>query len=207
MALASIAAIRRRELIQAAWEVIKRDGLQFATTAKIEGEAGASRGTIHKYFQHRNELLERSVRHTLAQRQQDLIKRLRRSGSPSERLWSIIAINLHPRYLERGYSRAWISILAEGTETKPYERLVKALYGRERSNLVHSLRLMGHDGADAALALQLFFDGSRYHSGFLTRPYPPKDEAQRLLHFLAHNVPRFDFREAEQEIGAWPDCL
>jgi TetR/AcrR family transcriptional repressor of bet genes len=205
MPLAPIADIRRRELVEAAWEIIKRDGLQFAATAKIEREAGASRGTIHKYFKHREELLERSVRHALAQRQRELVHRLTRSGSPSERLWSIIAVNLHPRYLEPGFSRAWISIVAEGTEKKAYERLVKAVYGREHSNIAHCLRLMRHNIDDTALALQLFFDGSRYRSGFLTKTYAAKEEAQRLMHFMMHNVPRFNRGEAEQEISTWPE--
>jgi hypothetical protein len=146
------------------------------------------------------------VRHAFAQRQQELVKRLKRSGSPSERLWSIMAVNLHPRYLEPAFSRAWISILAEGTESKPYERLMRVLYARERSNLAYSLQLMGHDGADTALALQLFFDGSRYRSGFLTRTYSAKEEAQRLMHFMMHNVPSFDRRQAEQEISTWPEA-
>jgi TetR/AcrR family transcriptional repressor of bet genes len=205
MALAPIADIRRRELVEAAWEVIKRDGLQFATTAKIEREAGASRGTIHKYFKHREALLGQSVRHALAYRQQELVGRLRRSGSPSERLWSIIAVNLHPRYLEPGFSRAWISIVAEGTEKEAYERLVKAVYSREHSNIAHCLRLLRHTRDDTALALQLFFDGSRYRSGFLTKTYTAKDEARRFMHFMTHSVPPFDRSQAEQEISTWPD--
>ena len=62
MALASIADIRRRELIQAAFEVIKREGLQFATVAKMEREAGASKGTLHKYFKNKEELALSSIR-------------------------------------------------------------------------------------------------------------------------------------------------
>jgi TetR/AcrR family transcriptional regulator, transcriptional repressor of bet genes len=207
MALASIADIRRRELIQAAFEVIKREGLQFATVAKVEKEAGTSKGTLHKYFKNKEELAQASIRHALALRRQELLKRLKCSDTPSERLWASIALHLHPKYLEPGFSRAWISILAEGTEKKPYARLVKALYERDRSNLLHSLRILlcKHGVSGTALALQLFFDGCRYRSGFLARKPPSRQEAQVLLHYLRHNVPSFDSAVAKQEIETWPE--
>ena len=207
MALASIADIRRRELIQAAIEVIKRDGLQFATVAKVEKGAGASKGTLHKYFKNKEELAQASIRHALKLRRQDFLERLKRSRTPSERLWASIALHLHPKYLEPGFSRAWVSILAEGTEKKPYARIVKALYARDRSNLSYFLRNMldSHDVPGTALALQLFFDGCRYRSGFLARKGTAGSEAQVLLHYLRHNVPRFDSSVAQQEIEQWSE--
>jgi len=207
MALASIADIRRRELIRAAFEVIKREGLQFTTVAKMEKEAGASKGTLHKYFKNKEELAQAAVRHALALRRQEFLERLTRAQSPSERLWASIALHLHPKYLEPGFSRAWVSIIAEGTEKEPYARIVKALYARDRSNLVHSLRLLPHQGDawSAALALQCFFDGCRYRSGFLLKTIAPRQEAQTLLQYLRQNVPRFDSSAAEQEMETWPE--
>jgi TetR/AcrR family transcriptional regulator, transcriptional repressor of bet genes len=207
MALASIADIRRRELIQAAFEVIKRDGLQFATVAKVEKAAGASKGTLHKYFKNKEELAQASIRHALKLRRHDFLERLKRSRTPSERLWASIALHLHPKYLEPGFSRAWVSLIAEGTEKKPYARIIKALYGRDRSNLLYSLRMLLHrtDVTDIALALQLFFDGCRYRSGFMTRKTSARQEAQNLLHYLRHNVPPFSHSVAKQEIESWPE--
>ena len=207
MALTSIADIRRRELIQAAFEVIKREGLQFATVAKMEKEAGASKGTLHKYFKNTEELAPSAIRHALALRNRDFLERLKRAQSASERLWASIALHLHPKYLEPGFSRAWVSLIAEGTEKKPYARIVKALYGRDRSNLLYSLRMLLHrtDVTDTALALQLFFDGCRYRSGFMARKTSARQEAQNLFHYLRHNVPPFSHSVAKQEIETWPE--
>jgi AcrR family transcriptional regulator len=207
MGLASIADIRRRELVQAAFQVIKREGLQFATAAKMEKEAGTSKGMLHKYFRNKEELAHAAVRHALALRCEDFLKRLKRSETPSARLWASIALHVHPKYLEPGFSRAWISLIAEGTEKKPYARIVKALYARDCSNLVHSLRLLRHEGDawGAALALQCFFDGCRYRSGFLVRKYKPRKEMANLLHYLMHTVPGFDSSVARQEIETWPE--
>jgi TetR/AcrR family transcriptional repressor of bet genes len=206
MALASIADIRRRELTQAAFEVIKREGLQFTTVAKVEKEAGASKGTLHKYFKNKEELALSSIRRALALRRQDFLKKLKHSQTPSERLWASIALHLHPKYLEPGFSRAWVSIIAEGTEKEPYERIVKALYARDRSNMLHCLRMLlpEHDVPGVVLTLQLFFDGCRYRSGFLAKKPAARQEAQVLLHYLRQNVPRFDSSVAKQEIETWP---
>ena len=207
MALSSIADIRRRELIQAAVEVIKRDGLQFATVAKIEKQGGASKGTLHKYFKNKEELAQASLRHALDLRRQDFLERLRFAHTPSERLWASIALHLHPKYLEPGFSRAWVSLIAEGTEKKPYARIIKALYGRDRSNLLYSLRMLLHrtDVTNTASALQLFFDGCRYRAGFMKRKSSARQEAHDLLHYLKHNAPLFDASVATQEIETWPE--
>jgi TetR/AcrR family transcriptional repressor of bet genes len=207
MALASIAEIRRRELIQAAFEVIRREGLQFTTVAKVEKQAGASKGTLHKYFKNKEELAQAAVRHALTLRCRDFLKRLKHSKTPSERLWANIALHLHPNYLEPGFSRAWISLIAEGTEKKPYARIVQALYARDRSNLLHCLRRLMPDNevAGAALALQCFFDGCRYRSGFLVKKYNSRKEVAGLVHYLMHAVPRFDPSVAKQEIETWPE--
>jgi TetR/AcrR family transcriptional repressor of bet genes len=207
MALASIADIRRRELIHAAFGIIKREGLQFTTVAKVEKHAGASKGTLHKYFRNKEELARTAVRHALALRRQEFLERLTRAKSPSERLWANIALHLQPKYLEPGFSRAWISLVAEGTEKKPYARIVQALYARDRSNLRHCLgRLLPDNEVPcAALALQCFFDGCRYRSGFLVKKYTPRKEVTSLLHYLMHTVPRFDSSAAMQEIETWPE--
>jgi TetR/AcrR family transcriptional repressor of bet genes len=207
MGLASIADIRRRELVQAAFDVIKRDGLQFATVAKMEKAAGASKGTLHKYFKNKDELAHTAVRHALALRYGDFLQRLKRSETPSERLWASIALHLHPKYLEPGFSRAWISLIAEATEKKPYARIVQALYARDRSNLLHSLRMLLPQGdvEGTAFAVQIFFDGCRYRSGFLVKKYRPRKEAANLLQYLMHTVPRFDLSVARQEIETWPE--
>jgi len=207
MALASIAEIRRRELIHAAFEVIKREGLQFTTVAKVEKQGGASKGTLHKYFKNKEELAQASIRHALSSRRQDFLKRLKNANTPSERLWASIALHLHPQYLEPGFSRAWVSLIAEGTEKKPYARIIKALYGRDRSNLLYSLRMLLHrtDVTDTASALQLFFDGCRYRAGFMKRKSSARQEAQNLLHYLRHNVPPFNHSVAKQEIETWPE--
>jgi TetR/AcrR family transcriptional repressor of bet genes len=50
MNLGSIQDVRRQELLRAAFQIMKRDGLHQVTIDKIAKEVGASRGIIHHYF-------------------------------------------------------------------------------------------------------------------------------------------------------------
>lgn len=197
----SIQEIRREELMDATFQVIKREGLRFTTVSRIEKEAGASKGTVHYYFRDRENLIELSVRRVFALRNSQFLKKLKASKTPSERLWSIIAVNLDPKYLEPGFCRFWISFSAEATEQSRSARILKALHARERSNLIYSLKLLHHEPnvRSAALALKLQFEGARQRAGFLTIKYSPHRECAHLLMYLKQNIPNFDVSAAEKK--------
>ena len=67
MPLTPIRNIRRQQLLEAAFEIMKREGLQNATIEKIAKEIGASKGIVHHYFTNKQELIESTLRyaHTL----------------------------------------------------------------------------------------------------------------------------------------------
>jgi TetR/AcrR family transcriptional regulator, transcriptional repressor of bet genes len=201
MPLIPIRNIRRQQLLEAAFEIMKREGLQNATIEKIAKEAGVSEGNIHHYFESKEELIELSIRLVLDLRRKELVKRLEQSQTPSERLWAVIALNLDPKYLEPGFCRFWISFSAEATEQSRSARILKALHARERSNLIYSLKLLHHEPnvRSAALALKLQFEGARQRAGFLTIKYSPHRECAHLLMYLKQNIPNFDVSAAEKK--------
>jgi TetR/AcrR family transcriptional regulator, transcriptional repressor of bet genes len=194
MALARIADIRRQELIHAAHQVIKRDGLHFATTSKIEKEAGLSRGLIHHYFRDREDLLEITLRFLLAERRRDLVQRLTSAQTPSERLWAIISISVGPKYLEPGFCTAWNSFCAEAQKATNLARLLTIIRRRERSNLRHALRGLGCDGERdlMALAIQVLLEGMRRRMRFMTQPYNAEIAHAEALAFIKQSIPSFD---------------
>ncbi len=53
---------RRRELAEAAWKVILRDGIDGATTRQIAGESGYSAGVLSHYFESKDEILLEALR-------------------------------------------------------------------------------------------------------------------------------------------------
>ncbi len=58
---------RRRELAEAAWKVILRDGIDGATTRQIAGESGYSAGVLSHYFESKDAILLEALRfsHTI----------------------------------------------------------------------------------------------------------------------------------------------
>ncbi len=79
MRLTPIRAIRRDELIKAAFEIIKRDGLRAATIGNIAEAAGASKGIVHHYFEDKQDLIEHTMRYAHRMRRNDLVNRLRKA--------------------------------------------------------------------------------------------------------------------------------
>jgi len=101
MILVRIDELRRRELIRAAFSVIKREGLHYATLAKIAEEAGASKGLVHHYFRDKQQLIELTMRFVQAQKKGEVVKRLRAARTPSERLWAVASVVLNEEYHHR----------------------------------------------------------------------------------------------------------
>ena len=60
------ADVRRRELLNAAIEVLQRDGLEHATVAEITRSAGVAKGTFYLHFRSKDELLD-ALRHRLVE--------------------------------------------------------------------------------------------------------------------------------------------
>ena len=50
-------AERRREVLDATWRVIGREGLEAATVRRIAAEAGCSIGVLAHYFQDKEDIL------------------------------------------------------------------------------------------------------------------------------------------------------
>jgi TetR/AcrR family transcriptional regulator, transcriptional repressor of bet genes len=201
MGLTPIKDIRRQELLDAAFESIKKHGIQATTIASIAEEAGVSKGTIHHYFKNREELIELAVRRIFTMRHADVLNKLKVAKTPSERLWAVVSVNLDPRYLGLGFCRAWISIAAEVTENVRFARLLRVHHARERSNLIHALHELGHEPNvnSVALGLKLLFEGARHRAGFLTKKLTAEEEKMHVLAYLGACAPKFDQSAAKQQ--------
>lgn len=201
MGLTSIKNIRRQELLDAAFASIKKRGIQATTIAGIAEEARVSKGTIHHYFKDREELIELAVRRIFSMRHEAVLKKLKTANTPSDRLWAIISVNLDPQYLDQGFCRAWISIAAEATENVRFARLLRLHHARERSNLIHALRAMGHqpDVNSVALGFKLLFEGARHRAGFLSKKLTPEQEKQHVLSYLKACAPKFVITAAQRK--------
>jgi TetR/AcrR family transcriptional repressor of bet genes len=194
MPFAAIRNIRRQELLEAAFTIMKREGLQNTTIKKIAKEIGASKGIVHHYFKNKQELIEYTMRYAHASRRLDAAKRLRHSTTPSDRLWAVLSVILDPLYLERGFCRLWISFSAEASRDPQLARLERAIHRRERSNLLHALRQIVPEAKakDATLGVKALIEGFRLRAALWSKDFDPAIATIEVLSFLRQKIPAFD---------------
>ncbi|CAM5487653.1 HTH-type transcriptional regulator BetI [Mycolicibacterium aubagnense] len=148
MKLTRISDIRRRELRQAAFAVLQKEGAAGTTLEKVAAQAGASKGIVLHYFRSKQELFEHAMREANAVLRDAVIVRLRRARTSAERLDAVIEGNFEPHLFQPSVCHAWLSLCAEVPRDENLARIQTVLHARMRSNLMSALRQL----APAALA-------------------------------------------------------
>src|SRR5918994_2113150 len=169
MTFTRIRDIRRRELLQAAYEVLKRYGLHATTIDKIALQAGAAKGIVHHYFPNKRDLILTTLRYAHALRRNEIGRRLRLATSPHERIAAIIDVNLGETYLTHEYSGLWIATAVEALNDPEFARLQKIIRQRERSTLLHALRQLvpKRDTDEILLAIRTLMEACRLWVGYI----------------------------------------
>jgi TetR/AcrR family transcriptional repressor of bet genes len=195
MPLAQIKDIRRQELLEAAFEIIKRHGLQAATLSSIAEEAGASKGIVHHYFKNKQQLIEQAMRYAHTTRRNDLLERFSVAQTPSERLWAVISVILDEKYFQPGFCKAWISFFAESFSDDRLARLHTAIQRRESSNLIHALLpfLTQAEARRTAIGIRALVEGYRFRLGAVPpTSFDSSVPIIQVLGFLKRKVTGFD---------------
>jgi TetR/AcrR family transcriptional repressor of bet genes len=138
--LARLSDIRRKELRQAAFAVLEREGIAGATLEKVAAQAGASKGIVLHYFRNKQELFEHAMREANAVLCHAVIARLRRARTPMERLDAVIEGNFEEHLFLPPLCHAWLSLCAEVPRDEKLARIQKVIHARMRSNLLSGLR-------------------------------------------------------------------
>jgi TetR/AcrR family transcriptional regulator, transcriptional repressor of bet genes len=131
---------RREELRRAAYETAGKYGFQALTLARIARRAGISKGNVHHYFLDKQDLIEQTVRFAHAEYRKEVIDRLRKARSPSERLWSIVEGTFAPALFQPPYRRLWLSIFEAARIDPRLARLCAVLDRRSVTNMTVALR-------------------------------------------------------------------
>lgn len=135
----SIEQIRRRDLIEAAYQCFLEHGLNGMTMARIGEQAGMSHGIVNYYFKSKDELILAVVRKANFLIIQDTARRLRQAASPRARISAVIAGNFPVDLFTRDVARAWASYYAAIGRQPDLERMQRAVDARLASNLIHAL--------------------------------------------------------------------
>ncbi|MFC9969961.1 TetR/AcrR family transcriptional regulator [Spirillospora sp. NPDC127200] len=102
---------RRRELAEAVWRVIRRDGLEEASVRRVAQEAGLSMGSLRHYFASQSELLAFALRMVI-DRIDRRVAALDPSGPPRERAERVLAQLLPMDDERRAENEVWLAFTA-----------------------------------------------------------------------------------------------
>ncbi|MCR2807857.1 TetR/AcrR family transcriptional regulator [Paenibacillus soyae] len=182
---------RREQLAEAAWRVIRRDGVEGASVRSVADEAGMSLGSLRHYFTTQSELLEFSMR-LVSERVNKRIQNMTYSGNPRQDIEAIIG-ELVPLDEERlAECEVWLafvgSALAHPKLRELSEEVHDTLYAGFR-RIVDSLIQIGMARPETdphleAMRLHALVDGLVVHGVTRKQTMSPEDIRQVIVYHL-----------------------
>ncbi|GAB5470359.1 MAG: transcriptional regulator BetI [Rhodospirillales bacterium] len=174
--------IRRRELIEAAYETLKEQGIHGTTVARIAQRVGMTPGVVQYYFKNKKKLLEHTQRYANKQLSLRNLAYLKESKTPRERLDAVLRANVAPDLFILPTAQAWLALCVEVPHDPTFARIQRAIRIRTLSNLIHALTpLLPRDEARSfAEELSAMIDGLWIRCATSQTPVDP-DQALSLL--------------------------
>ncbi|MEQ1942223.1 transcriptional regulator BetI [Mesorhizobium sp. VNQ89] len=153
--------LRRRALIDATISAIGERGSLDVTMSEIAGRAGVSSALAHHYFGAKDELLQATMRHLLAELNADARQALSAARSPRERVSAVIAINFSDKQFRPETIAAWLAFYVEAQKSQSLRRLLRIYARRLHSNLMSGLAALvtRAEAERAAEAIAALIDG------------------------------------------------
>jgi AcrR family transcriptional regulator len=161
------ADVRRKALVEATIESLKRHGHEGLSVRRISAEAGVSIGLINHHFPNKNALVAEAYRHFNSQLIDGIRSSVERAAnSPRERLHALFKATFSPPNLDRDVLAVWIVLWGLYQHSAEIQAVHDEAYGgymtllreelgalqKEHGRLKMSLRL-------AAIGLQALLDG------------------------------------------------
>jgi TetR/AcrR family transcriptional repressor of bet genes len=136
----------------------------------------------HHYFGAKEELLQATMRHLLAELGADAGRALGEATNPRERVTAVIAVNFSPSQFRPETVAAWLAFYVEAQRSPAMRRLLRVYARRLHSNLMSGLaRLLPRkDALVTAEAIAALIDGL-YIRRALKEGQPDAASAIRLI--------------------------
>lgn len=189
MARHGVEPIRRAAIVKATiLEVARAGGLE-VTVAQIAARAGVSSALAHHYFGSKEAIFVAAMRHVLTVFGAEVRGALATAESPRARVEAIVRASFSAASFRREAVAAWLNFYVLAQTMPEARRLLRVYRGRLRSNLVHGLRpLVGERAEAVAEGLGALIDGV-YLRQALATGVPDRAAATRLvLDHLAREV-------------------
>jgi len=153
--------LRKRALIDAAVAAIGEKGSLDVTMSEIAGRAGVSSALAHHYFGAKDDLLQATMRHLLAELGADGRQALREAASGRARVTAVIAVNFSEKQFRSETIAAWLAFYVEAQKSPALRRLLRVYARRLHSNLMSGLAglLPRAEAERAAESIAALIDG------------------------------------------------
>lgn len=203
MGLTRISEIRRRELRQAAYEVLQTEGMAGATIEKVAQKAGASKGIVLHYFKSKQQLFEHAMRHSNALLRDEVVRRMRLVRTPEDRLWAIIEGNFSTAFFTPAICHAWLTLCAEVPRDPQLARIQRVIHARMRSNLRTALTaLVPPDQTESVtLGITTLIDGLWLRLGLRSDGISAPEALTQMADYLRHRIPQVPWRDRLERRG------
>ena len=190
MKLTRISDIRRKELRQAAFAVLQKEGVAGATLEKVAAHARASKGIVLHYFRNKQELFEHAMREGNLVLRDAVIAKLKRARTAMERIDAVIEGNFEPHLFQPAMCHAWLSLCAEVPRDANLARIQTVIHARMRSNLLSGLRdLTTEEEAESiALGVTALIDGLWLGLGLQSGSVTGQEAVDQVRRFVASRL-------------------
>ena len=174
--------LRRRALIDAAISAIGERGALDVTMSQIAGRAGVSSALAHHYFGAKDDLLQATMRHLLAELASEAREALKRAKTARERVSAVIAVSFSASQFQPDTVGAWLAFYVEAQKSPTMRRLLRIYARRLHSDLMSGLRqlLPAESAISAAESIAALIDGL-YIRRALKENTPDTGSAVRLV--------------------------
>lgn len=178
--------IRRAALVKATIAEVGHAGSLDVTVAQIARRAGMSTALAHHYFGSKEQMFLAAMRHILTLYGAEVRGALVAADGPRERLDGIVRASFAPSNFRHETVAAWLSFYVLAQTVPQARRLLRIYQGRLRSNLVHALRPLAGDAAEAiADGTSALIDGVYIREALSETPPDGRAAAALVLAHLA----------------------
>lgn len=162
---------RRRELAEAVWRVIRRQGVDQASVRTVALEAGWSPGALRHYFATQSELLAFAMR-LVVERIEGRIAAIDQATDPREAVEQVLHELLPLDDERRAENEVWLAFTARALidpALRDQHNEVHAALHQACASSIQTLAAAGNDNAGQAPALEVerlhaFIDGLAVHT-------------------------------------------
>jgi AcrR family transcriptional regulator len=168
---------RRRELAEAVWRVIRRDGVDGASVRTVAQEAGWSAGALRHYFRTQSELLDFAIE-LAAERIQQRVGALKLADEPRRAVEQLLSELLPLDDERRAENEVWLAFTARAL-IDPQLRVRHAEIDDElRAASLRAVELLGlpagRERGLEAERLHALVDGLALHGAMRPEQLPPR---------------------------------